>query len=704
VHGEAPTAPARPGADVVIPFAGSQAALEALIERAAGIALGRGDSLTIVDNRPAGQPPAGDPPIAVIPARERPGSYYARNRGAAGGTAEWLVFVDADVDPPPDLIDRYFATSPGSEAAVLVGAIADEPAGPGERSAVARFLSERASMSQDNTSRGRWAYAQTANCAIRRSAFEAVGGFREDLRSGGDADVCFRLRAAGWELEQRPEAGVVHRNRTTLRGLVRQRARHGSGAAWLERAYPGSAPPAPLAGLARWSCREAVRAAARAVAGDRRAAASIALDPLSSLAFELGRRLPNQLAGAADGPNQLRLAVVTDQYPALSETFVSNEVAELRRLRAAVVVEATTRPAAVDPGIPGTGTSYLEDDPAAAKPLALARLLARHPLRCLRDVGDRRRWRREEPVRPLRALALRAERLRRGGVTHLHVHFAAGAALDAMRLARIEGIPYSVTAHAYEIFASPANLAEKLGRAAFATTGCEYNARHLRELLGPGVTTPIHVQVMGVDPERFRRSAPPPGGRSAVAVGRLVEKKGFAGLLDAVALLERADPLERLTIVGDGELRDPLRRRIAELGLEERVELAGAKPGAGVRAAIAAADVLVMPAVVAADGDRDSMPVVVKEAMAMEVPVVASDEVGLPELVDDAVGRLAPPGDPEALAAAIAAILALPVAERAALGRAGRERVLERCDVRRETARLRGWIAVAGAQPASSSS
>jgi colanic acid/amylovoran biosynthesis glycosyltransferase len=100
-----------------------------------------------------------------------------------------------------------------------------------------------------------------------------------------------------------------------------------------------------------------------------------------------------------------------------------------------------------------------------------------------------------------------------------------------------------------------------------------------------------------------------------------------------------------------------------------------------------------MPCVVAPDGDRDSMPVVVKEAMAMELMVVATDEVGLPECVRAPWGRLVPPGDPDALRAALEEVLALPVEERAAAGAAGRAWVLEHADVQRETARLAALIA-----------
>jgi glycosyltransferase involved in cell wall biosynthesis len=97
--------------------------------------------------------------------------------------------------------------------------------------------------------------------------------------------------------------------------------------------------------------------------------------------------------------------------------------------------------------------------------------------------------------------------------------------------------------------------------------------------------------------------------------------------------------------------------------------------------------------VVAANGDRDTMPVVVKEALAMEIPVVASDAVGLPEVVRPEWGRLVSPGDAEALARALDEVLSLPPEERAAMGRAGREFVADHCNVRTETARLAGWMA-----------
>jgi len=139
--------------------------------------------------------------------------------------------------------------------------------------------------------------------------------------------------------------------------------------------------------------------------------------------------------------------------------------------------------------------------------------------------------------------------------------------------------------------------------------------------------------------------------------------------------------------VGDGPLRGVL-----EAAAGPNVELLGALAPEQVRAQLESADLLALPTVVAGDGDRDAMPVVVKEALAMEVPVVGSDEVGMPEVVHDGWGRLVPPRDAPALAEAIRELLALAPAERAAMGRSGREFVARTFSIRGEALKLIGII------------
>src|SRR4051812_20347077 len=258
----------RPAVDVVVPFRGTSEERDAVLARMRALHLREGDTLTLADNGPD-VPPGLDTTPELVHAPDRPTSYHARNRGAARGAAEWIVFIDADVLPPSDLLDRYFDEPPAERDAVLAGGVRDEvPDDLAGLSAAARYTAWQAPMSQDNTLvHGDWAYAQTANAAMRRAAFEEVGGFDERPRSGGDADICFRLRAAGWQLSSRPGAAVVHRNRTTLRALARQRARHGAGTAWLRRVHPGFDPPQRP--IVRWTSRELLRAGRVALRGER---------------------------------------------------------------------------------------------------------------------------------------------------------------------------------------------------------------------------------------------------------------------------------------------------------------------------------------------------------------------------------------------------------------------------------------------------
>jgi GT2 family glycosyltransferase len=282
----------RPAVDVVVPFKGSAESLAGLVDRLARLRLRDGDTVTIADNRPAGAPVEGRDGVQIVRVPERQSSYHARNRGAAHGSAPWLLFVDGDVRPPDDLLDRYFPEPPGERAAVLVGAVEDEEVGAS--SPVARFATLQRSMGQHNTlDLPGWGYAQTANCAIRRAAFEQVGGFDGAVRSAGDADICFRLRDAGWEMERRDAAAVVHSNRTSLRKLLRQRARHGAGVEWLAQRYPGSFPRKRWLGLAKWAAFSLARAPVDALRGRRDDALVHAIEPLSVWAFNLGRLLPN---------------------------------------------------------------------------------------------------------------------------------------------------------------------------------------------------------------------------------------------------------------------------------------------------------------------------------------------------------------------------------------------------------------------------
>ena len=675
----------RPAVSVVMPFAGDPQDAAAAVAALERIDTRTGDELILVDNS-AVAVAAGSERVRVVRATAERSSYSARNAGARAAVNDWLLFIDADTLPIPELLDAYLMRPPAEKEGALAGTVAAVPG----RSLVARYADSRGYLSQsEHLADDFRPHAVTANLMVRRRAWASVGGFAQGVRSGGDSDFSWRLQEAGWRLGHRPEARVEHHHRERLRAFVRVVARYAAGRAWLRRRWPGAFPGLPGAGAAARGAAAAVRWLAT---GDLERGAFRALDALVAVTDLAGEQLANRPpAGTlAAGPEDL--IVLADGYPVQSETFVVEEIRALVRAGHGVRIEAAHRPVRQALGaLDLAPVAYLEDDSRLAKLAGGAWLLATHPRECIADLFARRRWRTEEPVLPLRSLAPLVRRLDDRPGAKLHCHFAGPMALTTLRVARLTGRSYAVTAHAYEIFREPANLREKLESAAMVFTGCAYNVDHLRRL-APRAT--VHEIVMGVDAARFTRSGPLPGGRRVIAVGRLVEKKGFADLIAAVARPLASDVVEELVIVGDGPLRDALTSLASGLGVAERVRFTGAVEPDAVRTLLEEADLLAMPCLIAADGDRDSMPVVVKEALALELMVVGSDAVGLPELIEPAFGRLVPPRDPEALARAIAELLSLGPEERAAAGRAGRDHVVAFANVDAETAKLAGLLQI----------
>ena len=287
----------RPAVDVVVPFGGPRDELDMLRGRLARLRLRPGDSVLIVDNAPRriGEKTPTNGSVPVLRAAERRTPGYARNRGAVEGTAEWIVFFDADTEPNEDLLDRYFEPSADASTALIGGGVRDEPVASNVRPA-ARYQYMWAGMRQENTFRlGSWGFPVTANVAVRRSAFEAIGGFRDDIRAGEDADLTYRLRAAGWDVERREGAEVSHRTRQTLGSFIRQQALHAAGAAWLERHYPGSSPSDMRIGFSPSAVHvAAARLIAAARSRDRDRVVWALCEPAQRLAWKYGRSLPNR--------------------------------------------------------------------------------------------------------------------------------------------------------------------------------------------------------------------------------------------------------------------------------------------------------------------------------------------------------------------------------------------------------------------------
>jgi len=308
---------------------------------------------------------------------------------------------------------------------------------------------------------------------------------------------------------------------------------------------------------------------------------------------------------------------------------------------------------------------------------ALGRALTHHPLLFARMLAVALRRPTRLQLHSLAKAVLLADALGWQRPPRVHAHFARASASTAMLVAAGLGVPFSFTAHALDIFHKPFDVPRKLRRADITVTVCEYNRRYIAEhwpSLGNVVVVPC-----GVDPDAFRRKQVYRRDPFTVAaVGRLVEKKGFADLIRACAILRDRSVDITCRVLGSGPEQSLLEGLVAEHRLEDVVRLEGSVPAAVVRAALESATVFCLPAIVAADGDRDSQPVVIKEAMAMELPVVGTDEVGIPEMVDDSTGRLVPPRDPIALADALEAMVKLDENELSAMGQRGRSRVEQR--------------------------
>lgn len=365
----------------------------------------------------------------------------------------------------------------------------------------------------------------------------------------------------------------------------------------------------------------------------------------------------------------MRACYVLLRYPVLSETFVRDEIAALEEAGNEVFTVSVEGGPGADVAL---ATHRSRSTWVTRRALALA---LRRPLGCARALA-----------RPGLSLGLRwkllaaAEEARRRGVDTVHAHFAYRNADAAEVIGTALGLGYSVTVHARDVFVPSGDVGRRLRRARVVVTVCNYNEeflrRHYPELSGKVVVIACSTRIRELTPwtESPRRAEGEP---LVLSIGRLVEKKGFDDLLRALALMSAG----RLVVIGSGPLDSELRRLAEELGVSGRVQWEGEMEHDDALGWLAGADVFCLPCKVASDGDRDSMPVVIKEAMAAGLPVVSTREVGVPEMVDDGTtGLLVPPSDPPALAAALQELLRDP-ARRRAMGAAGAVLVAERFDL-----------------------
>lgn len=385
-------------------------------------------------------------------------------------------------------------------------------------------------------------------------------------------------------------------------------------------------------------------------------------------------------------------AYLFGRFPSLTQTFCYREVLEMHRQGESPPVWSIRcpqdRPSDV-PGLEALEISYFPEPEALAAEMKGWRLAGRCPWRLWRTLSG---WGKRPDKARLMEAAWLGPRLRRRGIRHVHAHFAGMAARTAFWLKRFFGITYSFTGHANDLFCEPGHpvtLEDLVREAAFVVTEADFSRDWLRRR-HPEHADRIHRVYNGIDAAAFPPAHPDPARPPLlVSVGRCVEKKGYADLIDACAVLRSRGRTFEGVIVGGGPLEASLRARVAACGLEGVVRLTGPQPQSEVRRYLGQAALFVLACATEADGGMDNFPTVIAEAMACGLPVVSTRIAGVPEMVEHGVtGLLTTEKQPLALANALEMLLADPAMGRR-FGAAGRAAVEERFAVNVTARQLR---------------
>jgi glycosyltransferase involved in cell wall biosynthesis len=400
----------------------------------------------------------------------------------------------------------------------------------------------------------------------------------------------------------------------------------------------------------------------------------------------------------AEPPFNGPIAYLTGDYPKVSHTFILREVESLRAAGLSVITCSIRKPQASE--FKGqeelqalSETFYVVS--AARNPL---RLLAAHGALLLRSPGRwfstaRLAFRTRAPG--LKAVlwqvfyfleaGVLARHLQAQRARHLHNHFGNSSCSVAMLTAELSGIPFSFTEHGPAIFFEVDRwaLGEKVARARFVIAISHFCRSQLMLFSDISHWDKIAIVHCGVTPAAYGRKPREAFGKRIIFVGRLDPVKGAPLLVSAMARVLKDHPDARLTLVGDGPARAPAEAQAKDLGIAHAVTFAGFQSQGAVADLLEASDVLVLPSF------AEGVPVVLMEAMASRIPVIASRVAGVQELVEDGVsGFTVPPGDIETLARRLAELLGNP--ELAArMGRAGRMTVERDFDITAEGA----WLA-----------
>jgi glycosyltransferase involved in cell wall biosynthesis len=363
----------------------------------------------------------------------------------------------------------------------------------------------------------------------------------------------------------------------------------------------------------------------------------------------------------ASNESGLRVGYVVKRYPRFSETFIVNEV--LAHEAAGLDVEIfSVRPCndvRFQERISQVQAPVTRLPAGSPKGSVLLDAIRRGAKTCPNIWSAIENSQHVDAITIHQAIRL-AEAVRDRNISHLHAHFATLPAAVARLAAQIAGISYSLTAHAKDIFHESVDneeLRQKFADAAAVITVSEFNRKHLiEEYRLPDQS--VHRVYNGLDLAHLPFEPTLPRQRHILGVGRLVPKKGFDDLIRACAILQKSGTDFSCTIIGDGELREPLQRLIDSHDLNHVVQMVGPQPQEQVKALLRISAIHAAPCVVSGDGDRDGLPTVLLEAMATGTPCVSTAVTGIPEVIHPMqTGLMAQQNDPASLADAMARLL-----------------------------------------------
>jgi len=400
----------------------------------------------------------------------------------------------------------------------------------------------------------------------------------------------------------------------------------------------------------------------------------------------------------------MKIGYIIADFPVLSETFVVNDIRGLEALGHDVTAIAL---GPADPATVGNPNYAIGGRTIRVKGLKpplwrkVCKLAARWRLE--RKYGHAfRRLYDEQPAgvpdelwEDRKAWDAAIEQIDGERFDFLYVHFAMRQLLLGYHASRMLDVPLAVTLQAHDIFANGLTrfFPQLLGQCAFVVTVSHYNRHAILKLVPNLDPQRVHVLANGIDVDRFKPNWHEPSRPFRfAATGRLVEIKGFHVLVEAAGMLAKRRKHFVVQIVGDGALRPQIERRIADQGIADQFKLLGKRDATFLEDWLPQQDCFVLPCVIARDGNRDGMPLVLREGMACGLPAISSDLLGLHETVAPGAGLLTKAGDPESLAAGMEQIMNLSPAAHRRMAEAARHKAETEFSLMYEVRMLQRWM------------